>query len=239
MNQNFVEPFRFDRYPWPPPGRITSNRFLTNFKPLGGGTFRICYLGEDRFTSQPIVIKRLRQHHPMEESYWKDDIYLSRVAQQFADRFNAIMQTSKSIRFIQPIIDEWKPRGHAPLRRGEKALVEPYLGANYEKFNSNTGEEYRNHGLSMGAFSHFTYHISGGRMLVCDLQGVRTRDKYILTDPVICSLEQTYGVTDTGEAGIRSFFYFHRCTDLCESTWRKHPSPKRHPAVTPKTTYLV
>lgn len=238
MHNNAVAPFRFDRHTWPPSGRITSNRFQTNFMLVGNGSFRTCYFGIDTFTRQPVVIKRFKDYHAMQERYWKNDIQMSVVAQRFAARFNAIMQTSKPIRFIQPIISEWTANGRAPFQRGEKALIEPFLGTNYAKFNSNSGWENRNAGDNMGAFSHFTYHISGGKILVCDLQGVRTHHEYILTDPAICSLDQSFGMTDLGEEGIRSFFANHRCTSLCESFWMKHSSPRKYRRMTPHTTYF-
>lgn len=238
MDKNAGAPFRFDRYPWPPLGRIPPGRFVTNFKRVGDGSFRICFLGEDTFTGQPIVLKQFKERHAMQNKCWENDIRVSVIAQRYAVRFNAIMKTSKRIRFIRPIINEWRARERAPFHQGEKALVEPFLGTNFAKFNSNSGWESASHGDSMGAFSHFTYHISRGRTLVCDLQGVRTIHEYILTDPVICSLDQKFGITDLGEDGIRSFFANHKCTSLCEPFWRKHSSPKSYSRVNQHTKYL-
>lgn len=79
------------------------------------------------------------------------------------------------------------------------------------------------------AFSHFSYWKSGRRMLVCDLQGVMTRNAssddgpagvFELTDPVIhyCSKtgrKQVYGRTDLGKKGIHKFFRTHECNDVC------------------------
>jgi len=36
----------------------------------------------------------------------------------------------------------------------------------------------------MQALSHFTYHISGGEFVLCDLQGGLSSDGAIITDPV-------------------------------------------------------
>lgn len=79
------------------------------------------------------------------------------------------------------------------------------------------------------AFSHFSYWKSGRRMLVCDLQGVMTRNAssddgpagvFELTDPVIhyCSKtgrKQVYGRTDLGKKGMHKFFRTHECNDVC------------------------
>ena len=48
--------------------------------------------------------------------------------------------------------------------------------------------------------------------MVCDLQGVRRDDRYILTDPVICSTGQLYGATYTHSQHIRT-----HCVSLTRS----------------------
>lgn len=77
------------------------------------------------------------------------------------------------------------------------------------------------------AFSHFTYWNSRRKMLVCDLQGVKSScsDKdcagvFELTDPVIhyrskSGRSQVYGRTDLGKRGIYAFFETHECNDVC------------------------
>ncbi len=94
-------------------------------------------------------------------------------------------------------------------------------------------------GSTMAIFSHFTYHNSGGTMLICNLQRVKTNNGYILTDPVICSVQGVFGVTDIGDNGIPSFFASHDCTESCKTTWRKHGSPKPFQKVIMGTTFLL
>ena len=90
----------------------------------------------------------------------------------------------------------------------------------------------------MPAFSHYTYHASGGKELVCDLQGVKRSNRYVLTDPVICSLREDYGLTDMGEAGIQAFFANHKCTEICQN-WRKHSNPKKTISTVQGTTFRL
>jgi hypothetical protein len=240
MGNNAVAPFDFNRYKWPPAGNITPTRFVTDGGYIAEGSFRVCYLGKDTVTGQPVVLKKFKKHNSMEEKYWKEDIQASREAQRFANQFNAEISSSKPIRFIVPIVYECSSNICEPFLKGEKILVEPFLGKDaYDKFNTNSGWENENCGSTMGAFSHFTYHISGGKMLVCDLQGIKKDDEYILTDPVICSVQEAFGVTDCGEDGIRSFFANHQCTELCKSTWKKHSSPKQYRKVIVGTTFLL
>jgi hypothetical protein len=196
-------------------------------------------MAKDSITNQPLVAKKFRDSNPLHERFWSEDINASQEAKRFAVLFNEEMQSSKPLQFVLPIVDECTSNISLPFIAGEKILVEPFLGKDvYQKFNSNSGWENKECGLSMGAFSHFTYHISSGKMLVCDLQGVKKDNAYILTDPVICSLNRSFGITDLGEDGIRSFFANHDCTGLCRSTWRKHGSPKRYRNVIRGTTYL-
>ena len=69
-------------------------------------------------------------------------------------------------------------------------------------------------------FSHFTHCISGGKQLVCDLQGVwNVVDGCLMTDPVIHynsgTRRHVNGSTDKGQDGIDKFFETHRCGPLC------------------------
>eukprot|EP00892_Ulva_mutabilis_P004116 jgi/Ulvmu1/2076/UM123_0008.1 len=96
-----------------------------------------------------------------------------------------------------------------------RVLVEPFID-NFSKFNSNTGWVPGCDGAhaiwveAMQALSHFSYHASGCKYLLCDLQGAVRRNKIILTDPVILSADQRYGPTDLGQQGIEQFFFHHR-----------------------------
>ena len=89
----------------------------------------------------------------------------------------------------------------------------------FEKFNSNNGWS---SGLDplMQAFSHWTYHVTGRKLLVCDLQGHRGTPEsgktylgkkryYLLTDPAINSAARQYGMNDLGQKGIDAFFHRH------------------------------
>lgn len=66
--------------------------------------------------------------------------------------------------------------------RGSKVIQEPFI-ENYKKFNSNTGWHDSNSSWPkvMQALSHFSYHITAGQYLLCDLQGGIYKDSAILT----------------------------------------------------------
>merc|ERR1712039_728930 len=70
-----------------------------------------------------------------------------------------------------------------------------------EKFNDNKGvwnptlyEEI------LGAFTKWTYKYSRRRYMIVDLQGIRTRDSFVLTDPAVLHVDvNRFGGTNTGK----------------------------------------
>ena len=67
------------------------------------------------------------------------------------------------------------------------------------------------------ALSHFSFSVSHGRKLLCDIQGVwNAKDGFTLTDPVLHTLsKRRNGSTDKGEEGMNRFFETHVCNGLC------------------------
>ncbi|KAI1347626.1 kinase-like domain-containing protein [Xylaria sp. FL0043] len=140
------------------------------------------------------------------------------------------------INATQRVLDNWlEARVHKGLirlnkpeiwmnARGRKAMVEPWL-QNFKKWNSNSGWYDRSGSIStqiMQALSHFSYHDSQGRLLLCDLQGDMSESGYhILTDPAIMSERQEFGPADLGPRGIKAFFARHQCTPFCGKNWLK------------------
>ena len=134
--------------------------------------------------------------------------------------------------------------------RGELwLLVEPELDGRFTKWNNNAGAVHvsshnkNSSAAALGgileedededkvaieiddipqAFSHFSHHATGGKMLVCDLQGVwNSSDGFMLTDPVVHYNSRTgarhkNGATDQGQVGIDKFFSTHKCNRLCD-----------------------
>ena len=57
--------------------------------------------------------------------------------------------------------------------------------------------------------------------MLCDLQGVLTASGAVISDPVIMSARQCFGVTDLGPKGIRNLFARHKCNEFCKPSWTK------------------
>ncbi len=73
----------------------------------------------------------------------------------------------------------------------------------------------------MQALSHYSYHVSSGQFVLCDLQGGIYEGGIVLTDPVVHSRDRVFGVTDLGDQGISTFFSSHTCNRFCKSAWTK------------------
>jgi len=84
------------------------------------------------------------------------------------------------------------------------------------------------------AFSHFTFSITDGYLLVCDIQGTITKDKkdkptLLLTDPAIhCHKHLRFGKTNWGALGFIKFFAKHKCNDFCYALGLKMPTPQEY-----------
>jgi hypothetical protein len=117
----------------------------------------------------------------------------------------------------------------SPNIAGKKVLQEPFIN-NYQKFNSNTGwaDNETPWPRIMQALSHFSYHVSGGQFVLCDLQGGIYSNAVCLTDPVILSRSKMYGLTDLGPQGISSFFSNHKCNEFCRADWSKPHDQRRY-----------
>ncbi|KAK4443134.1 kinase-like domain-containing protein [Podospora aff. communis PSN243] len=106
-------------------------------------------------------------------------------------------------------------------------LQQPFV-REFQKFNSNTGWcGTSTDGMHvMQGLSHFSYHDSGGELVLCDLQGEAYSSHIVLTDPVILSRSRDYGDTDLGVDGIDNFFSHHRCGSYCDRKWMLPVNPK-------------
>jgi len=111
----------------------------------------------------------------------------------------------------------WKCNSDASCGE-KKVLVEPYL-SNFQKLNSNSGwvkDSPRTYEKVAHALSHFSHAWSGGKMLLCDLQGAVVDYSIILSDPAIHSTHAgQFGCSDLGKDGIRNFMQFHKCNGMC------------------------
>jgi len=190
------------------------------------GTFKLVY--EGIYTCGPrenetAMIKMFKSGSIYEDLFFATELNVISTAMDIIRKFNDGDYINRHIYLNQPAI--W--RYVAGSRRGQKVLVEPFI-ENFQKFNSNSGwTDYDGTpwNLVMQALSHFSYHNSGGSLVLCDLQGGIYKDGAVLTDPVVMSANKKYGPADLGREGIITFFARHRCNRFCRSEWTKPRNP--------------
>ena len=188
-------------------------------RPFAQGAFRLVAKGEyteGRRKGQPCVVKWFKKGCVYEEAYFSEDIKAVEKAIHIVEQWNKQKVIDKHIQVNRPGI--WE--AVSGFQEGQKHLVEPFI-ENWEKFNSNSAwaADGTQWGKVMQALSHYSYHVSGGQFVLCDLQGGINSHGAILTDPVILSRRRDYGVTDLGADGIVNFFGHHTCNEFCRSAW--------------------
>ncbi|CAM9489395.1 unnamed protein product, partial [Heterosigma akashiwo] len=198
--------------------------------PFAQGAHRYCAKG--RYTSgtrkgQLCVTKWFKTGGVFEEHFFEHDIKASDKAVDLVREWNNRGFINKTIQVNVPEVWTWSPGSEWA---GQKILTEPFI-QNFEKFNSNSGWVSSNAdswSQVMQALSHFTYHVSSGQFVLCDLQGGVYRSTVVLTDPVILSRSHRYGITDLGPEGISNFFYHHECNRYCRSDWTRPKNTTSH-----------
>lgn len=208
-------------------------------KPFAQGAFR--YVASSRYEGgcldgKKCVSKWFKTGATFDKKYFSLDIQAVDKAMELVRAFNKAEVVRGVVRVSQPAVWQFA-KNCGPDWAGKKLLKERYIH-NYEHFNSNTGwsDTSVRWGEIMQALSHFTYHETGGRLMLVDLQGGVYPGGVILSDPVILSVARAYGVTDLGPRGISSFFAAHTCTDWCRRSWATPANPARHYAPVKATT---
>lgn len=203
---------------------------------LGEGEYRIAYRGiytNGERKNQQAACKKFKDEYYENEFYEHNyDFKVIDKAVEYAINWNdnVCRHSFEHIQFT---------RGDYITQNGVRYLMEPIIQP-YYKYTNNAGWIRSDTCTSiqfLEAFCHYTYHKSGGNLIVCDLQGlykvnrhVFFKSRYILTDPAICSRNRQYGPTDLGEKGIESFFANHVCNKFCykygHGNWQRPRNPK-------------
>lgn len=205
-----------------------SNYNLEN--PFAEGGFR--WVAKGSYTSgarngEPCVCKWFKTGHVLEASFFSLDIKTTEKSLVLVKEFNSRRFVNKIVMINIPEV--WTFTSGSGSWAGKKVLQEPFI-ENYVKFNSNSGwaDGSTPWPRVMQALSHFSYHVSGGQFVLCDLQGGIYSNAVALTDPVILSRSKSYGVTDLGPRGISSFFSNHCCNEFCKGSWSKPADTTRY-----------
>ncbi|KAK8044180.1 elongation factor 2 kinase [Apiospora rasikravindrae] len=221
--------------PFKPPGSSESPEHVKiKRKVYAEGTYKSVCKG--RFIAGPragqaCVAKTFR--NPKYGSFaeqWAGERQAMRTAQQIVEAFNHAMVIKEELRVLAPDIMTCDDG------TGERRMVEPLI-RRYVKNNNNagwvnpSGDPWN---LVMQALSHFSYHATGGRFLLCDVQGGSVGNVYSLTDLAVHSeTAGRFGLTDNGKHGFVNFFKTHCCNSFCRPYWLKIEKPSGGPISTP------
>ena len=163
------------------------------------------------------MLKKLKASCTWNPSDWDTTVKIQEKAAELAQGFNAFSRTNYPIRFTKVSVFQVTSQSdpNATPKLGESVTVEDYIEGDFVTWCNNYGS-ISPESKSLPAFMHWSWVHTRGELMVADLQGVWKQDSFVLTDPVIMSLNNSYGQTDTGAEGMVMFFYKHQCNSFCQ-----------------------
>jgi len=191
--------------------------------PFAKGRFRKAHRALIEPQRKPYVLKcDLRASEAANPGGLSEEVEMLAVCQVFAELFNVQAGVTKRIHFVDVSLlrlEKAGPSRHTKRTASyEYATLEPLIEGKYIRFNNNAGYA-ADRCRTVQAFSHFTYHRSGNRLMIVDLQGAKDSTHYLLTDPAIHCVcrPDVFGITNRGQEGITDFFSTHQCNSVCSS----------------------
>ncbi|RUS91998.1 hypothetical protein EGW08_000211 [Elysia chlorotica] len=115
--------------------------------------------------------------------------------------------------------------GERPLSSKEAVLFEDDVRMDGDRpnkmrrlcsFMDARGRHGNSRATELEAFMHFSYHESGGRLVICGLEGVHDSEGFYLKTPTIHSRAREFGNNDGGFPAIREVFRHHVCNNVCK-----------------------
>ncbi|KAI6231699.1 Efk-1 [Aphelenchoides besseyi] len=219
--------------------RPEAARVQMALNPFAKGGERIAYYGRDLLTGEEIVLKEYRHEVPAVDSAHRHELanQLQTVASYFASWFMADCEEKFKAEELPATIDFLMIKTLAlGLATNPRYMsCEQCLDANarYLRFTNNwdfimkeTDVEKNDISLDLlhfvVCFSHWCYEVTGGKLMVVDLQGTLKsnpsgRPTILLTDPAIHSEDRTrFGAMNLSRLGMMFFLENHKCNRFCK-----------------------
>jgi hypothetical protein len=190
--------------------------------PFAKGSIRFAFYGQFSSDDSPfveVVFKELASANPKANTFivYREHLEIQAIAQFLAEQFNAEQQ--RLFRNSIPIVYADAHLVQQKANPSKIYQVERRMHQEWRKWNNNSGGvSLSEYSTILQAFSHWTYHITSGRLMVVDLQGVKVERAYLLTDPALhCDdlLRFRETRTNLGVKGMHQFFRTHVCSDVC------------------------
>eukprot|EP01034_Spumella_vulgaris_P029794 gene29794-36896_t len=194
-------------------------------KPFAKGAMKAAYYGFDCVTNTHVVFKTSMAENASQRTHAKYEAFLAchHVAGHLAVEFNKIKpQNCPAVDFVEISVVHLRERPGEPF-----FLQEERLEGKFEKFNNNVGfcmpaptSARQTDHTAVQAFSHWTHHVTDGKLMVVDCQGVycKATKTFKLTDPAVNGATLTrFGSTNMGTIGADRFFQSHVCNQYCHA----------------------
>ncbi|CAM4936564.1 unnamed protein product [Rotaria socialis] len=190
--------------------------------PFTKGSLRFAFYGQfssDGCDLVDVVFKEFISSDPRGNSLqvYQEHLEIQVIAQFLADKFNTELTTT----FRTPTYIIYADADIVQQKNDTTKIyqVERRFHQAWQKWSNNSGGvSVAEYSTILQAFSHWTHNITAGRLMVVDLQGVRSEGAYLLTDPAIhCDniLRFKHTRTNLGVKGMGSFFRTHICSEVC------------------------
>ena len=192
--------------------------------PFNEGAERYAYYMYDTKVKMKYVAKQKKIYSKSQNnlSSFQKELESITICHHIANEFNERIvnylpkgKTNILINFIHSYIYE--------IGKDKYYYVENLIPGKYVKYNNNAGwisNSIEEQTLLAQSFSHFSYQISKGYLIIVDLQGVGG----YLTDPQIhCLNGNKFGNGNLGYVGIIKFFLTHHCNKYCKYLNLIHP----------------
>lgn len=201
----------------------TEGRMKIASQPFAKGSLRFAFYGQFSSDDSPLVdvvfkeLASVASSNTSNLSVYREHLEIQAIAQFLADQFND--EQHRLFRSFTPVVYADAGLVQQRLNASKIYQVERRMHHEWRKWNNNSGGvSLSEYSTLLQAFSHWTYHVTSGRLMVVDLQGVKVERAYLLTDPALhCDDLQRFRETRTnlGVQGMRQFFRTHVCSDVC------------------------
>lgn len=207
-------------------------------EPFAEGALRLAYRARlytsakaDESTAVDMVLKRSKYVSALEDSAKRAfvDLETSATAASLVAHYKTQVPASRIVLASASVVKFFNDP-HATKKKDKYTIkvsyfsLEKYFPGEYEKWSSNNGwTSAAPLANELSAFSHWTWQVTGGKLMVTDLQGVHANNQITLTDPTIHSQSLRFGKTNLGNLGLRQFFASHMCFDQCRALNLEHP----------------